>query len=97
MFNNPFKKPVAFYNFKELSKDELLGITAIEFFERYKVKTLTTHHLGHENLICCHTDEHEFIVKPYDGKCDWELLIKRLERAQYGVFTLIERPPEKDN
>ena len=95
MFNKPFKQPIAFYHFKELSEDELLGITAIEFFERYEINSITTKHLGHDNLIRCSAYDHEFIVKPYNGRSDWELLLKRLERAKYNVFTLIERPPEK--
>ena len=78
-----------------LEEDDLLSISIIDFFERYNIKSIDTKYRNNDNLICCKAYDTEFVVKPYRGKADWELLLKRLELAEvYQNFQLIERTPD---
>ena len=93
-----FSNPLVHYSgLKEIDEDELLSIPLVSFFIRYPIESITTKYRGHDNLICVKAYDREFIVKPYEGKQDWELMLKKLERAKYGVFTEIERSRESIN
>lgn len=73
------------------SKEDLLDIGFIQCFERYEIQSITVDPMNHTGVIRCQAYDNDIIVKPYNGKYDWELLLRRLERCKHGVFTPIVR------
>ena len=62
-----------------------------KFFQHYGIRALAIDYHGVPNQLCAEAMAIRFVVPPYNGKPDWELLLLKLERWRNGNKKDIQR------
>lgn len=78
------------------NKEDLMSIGFIQAFQRYEIQEIVFDVSNHDGVISCKAYGNEFVIKPHNGQYDWELLLRRLERAKHGNFVTIVRKEETE-
>lgn len=65
-----------------------------KFFEHYRIRALVIDYHGVRNQLCAEAMGIRFVVEPFNGKADWELLFLKLERWKNGNKRDIRRARE---